>query len=104
MHLSTYEAHTEAMMTADECRDKIRFSLSDKSGSLRFESFEITGALYCQDIADELRRMIISRSLDEIDIAQIRRLRCPGSGQCMRAIADVVAELQQVFAHTASQP
>ena len=81
-------------MSADDCRDKVRYSLSDKSGTLRFEAFDIVDAPDCQDTADEMRRVLLGRPLAEIDVASLLGICCPANGQCMRAVADVIAEAQ----------
>ena len=84
-------------MTTDECRDKIRFSLSDKSGTLRFEAFDIVDAPDCQGLADAVRRTILGRPLSDIDVGKLPKVFCRGKGQCMLAIADIITEAQSFF-------
>ncbi len=86
--------------TAEECVDKIRFSLSDKTGVLRVEGFDIVNAPQCRDLTASLKRYLIGRPVAEIDIYHIRSLRCRGDGRCMRAIVDAIAEYHELFADT----
>jgi len=81
-----------------ECVDRIRFSLSDKTGVLRIEDFDIVDASQCTTFAEELKRYLIGRPVAEIDVDYIRSLRCQGNGQCMRTIVDAVAEYHELFA------
>ncbi len=81
----------------DECYDKIRFSLSDDSGELCFEYFEIIDAPECQEIAGKIRSYILGRPLRLIDANRIRSLECPGSGECMSTVAKVIEENQEIF-------
>ena len=87
-------------MTPDQCLDKVRFSLSDASGVLRFKSFDIIDAPECQEIAEELRSYLVGRPRSQVDVDYIRNLRCPGSGLCMVRIAEVVAEYREMWACT----
>lgn len=85
-------------MTTRDCIDKIRFSLSDKSGSLKFDDFDIDEA-DCRHIADELKKLLVNRPLAEIDAEEIRQMSCPGEGYCLQAVADVIAGCQRMFVH-----
>ena len=90
-------------MTADECRDRIRYSLSDVSGTLRIESFDIADAPDCQNIADEVRSVILGRPIANIDVAELLRIFCPGKRLCVCAIVDAIGEEQALFAGTREQ-
>ena len=87
-------------MTPDQCLDKVRFSLSDASGDLRFKSFDIIDAPECRQIAEGLRDYLVGRPLSEVDVDHIRHLSCPGSGLCMVRIAEVVAEYREMWGCT----
>ena len=87
-------------MHADECVDKVRFSLSDKTGVLRIDDFDIVDAPQCTTFAEKLKRYLIGRPVAEIDVDYIRSLGCSGDGQCMRTIVDVIAEYHELFADT----
>jgi len=84
-------------MSPDECADKVRFTLSDETGALRFKDFDIIDAPECKEIADTLRQYLLGRPVAEIDVGYIRTLECPGNGQCMHAIANVVAQNKAMF-------
>jgi len=81
-----------------ECVDRIRFSLSDKTGVLRVEDFEITKTPQCLDLAESLKASLVGRPVADIDIDYIRGLRCQGDGQCTRAIVEAIAEYHELFA------
>jgi len=85
-------------LNPDECVDKIRFALSDKTGVLRVVDFNIVDALQCSEFAEGLKRYLIGRPVVEIDVDYIRSLRCSGDGQCMRAIVDAIAQYHEMFA------
>jgi len=84
-------------MSAGECSDKIRFSLSDESGVLCFEAFAITDVPKCRDMEQELRAYLVGRPLSEVDIGYLRSLTCDGDGVCMRAVIRAIEEYQQLF-------
>ena len=79
------------------CVDNIRFGLSDQSGELRFESFDIVDPPECSEVIDKLREYLIGRSLAEIDITIIRGLECLDSDLCMERVAGMIEEYQEFF-------
>ena len=81
-----------------ECRDKVRYSLSDKSGVLRFEDFRIDGLTDCAAAESELRALLVGRPVAEIDVDEIHRISCPRGGACMRAIVKAISECKEMFA------
>ena len=87
-------------MTPDRCTDKVRFSLSDASGVLRFKSFGIIDAPECRQIAEALRDYLVDRPLSEVDVDHVRHLSCPGDGLCMNRIAELVVEYREMWACT----
>lgn len=80
------------------CGDRVRFSLSDKSGVLRFEAFDIVGSTDCARMAEEIRKQIMGVPLAEIDLDQLRGLSCSGGGECIRAVLNVIEETMETFA------
>jgi hypothetical protein len=87
-------------MPPKECYDKIRFSLSDESGALRFERFEIANAPECWKVEQKLRAHLVGRALAKVDLSYLRSLTCDGDGACMRAVVQVIEEHQQLFLRT----
>jgi hypothetical protein len=85
-------------MAGQDCRDKVRFSLSDKSGALRFERFDIVDQPECRRTLDDLRAILLGRPLLEIDLAEIKRISCPHGDHCMRAVSEIIEECQTMFA------
>jgi len=84
-------------MSPSECNDKIRFSLSDESGVLCFETFAIENAPGCRGVEEELRAYLVGRPLSKVDLGYLRSLTCAGDGVCMRAVIRAIEEHQQLF-------
>jgi hypothetical protein len=82
-----------------DCYDKVRLSLSDKTGELRFSYFDIVGVPECSSLAEELRTQLLGRKLADVDVALIQKMACPGDGQCLQTVADIIAEYQGQFLH-----
>ena len=70
-------------MLSEECHDRIRLSLSDETGVLCFESFEIVGVTQCKDMEQRLRAYLVGRPLRDVDLARLGALRCDGDGVCV---------------------
>ena len=84
-------------MSAEDCRDKLRFRLNDDSGILRFMEFEILNAPTCRDMEKTLREYLVGRALVEVDLDYLRKLTCTGSGECMQAVIREVQRYQCLF-------
>ena len=81
-----------------ECKDNVRFSLSDESGYLSFKSFDIINTPECGKLARGLREYLLGRPLNEIDIDFIRSRECPHEkGLCVKQITAVIAEHLEFF-------
>lgn len=80
------------MEPADDCRNKVRFALSDSTGTLRFTDFDIVDAPECRDTAEALRQYVLGRPLAELDSDYIRQMTCAGNGQCICDIAGVIED------------
>ena len=83
---------------AARIKDRIRFSLNDESGELRFTRFDIIDVMECRHVEAKLRSYLIHRSLSKVDVSEIRRLSSPGDAECMQAVLDTIAECQDLFA------
>ena len=81
----------------DDCEDKIKFSLSDRGGELRFTEFNIAGDSSCAVMEDRMREYVMARPLAEIDVEFIRSLDCSGGNRCGLAIAKVIEDHQSLF-------
>ncbi len=84
-------------MTADECYNRVHYTLSDESGQLRFKSFRIQGSAECRPLERELQDYLLGRPFSDLEPARIRHMTCPRGGLCARTIADIVAEQQSLF-------
>ena len=85
-------------MPYGDCRDKIRFALSDESGELRFTSFDIVDMPECQDLARALQEYLLDRPLAEVDLDYLVGLRCRANGECVQGMIRMVDEYQAMFA------
>lgn len=84
-------------MTEAECREKVRCSLSDKTGVLRFDNFEIVDAAECEETADKIADYLIGRALSEVKADRIREIGRDGHALCANVVAQLVIESQEVF-------
>jgi hypothetical protein len=88
----------ESSIGEKECRDNVRFSLSDETGVLKFKSFDIVNTPDCAKLAEELREYLLARPLREIDISLVRSMECPHErGHCIEAVAKVIEEHIEFF-------
>lgn len=78
-------------------RQRIRFSLSDESGRLRFTRFEIVDSHSCEDFAKSLRAYVLDRPLNEIDLDHVKSLSCAGHEDCVRETVEVIREYRALF-------
>jgi len=86
-------------MTESECRERIRCAMSDRTGVLRFEGFDIVDAPRCAETAEKIRSYLVGRALAEVDAARIRRIGTEPDDPCARVVARMVAESQAIFVH-----
>ena len=90
-------------MSPSECDDKIRFSLSDESGVLRFDAFAIVDAPECRDMEREFQAYLVGRPLSKVDLGYLRGLTCDGDGVCMRAVIRAIEEPRQLLLGTRNE-
>jgi hypothetical protein len=81
----------------ETCRNRLRFRLTDASGVLRFAEFEIVDAPDCKGLEATLRDYLLGRSLADVDLGFLRRLRCPNHCDCMQAVIREVRKHQALF-------
>lgn len=86
-------------MLSKDCRDRLRFRLSDASGVLRFVEFEILDHDECHDMETTLREYLVGRALADVDLDFLRGLTCAGNGACMDAVICEVQKCQHLFVH-----
>ena len=84
-------------MSSEHCHGNVRFRLSDGTGALRFESFDIVDAPLCQVTAASLRQYLLGRRLADVDPDYIAELTCPGDGACMQEIVDMLWDYKALF-------
>ncbi len=80
-----------------QCYDSIRFSLSDLSGQMRFESLDIADVPECQDAAARLSEYLVGRPLAQVDVQRIQSMECADDCTCLPEVARVVREQQRNF-------
>ena len=83
----------------DDCYDKVRFTLSDETGDLRFTAFEIINSPECASQVEEIRAKLLGQRLADINTAEILRISCLGNGQCIKTIVNIITEYQDRFLH-----
>ena len=81
----------------NDCYNKIRYTLSDESGELKFRTFEMPADHHCGVFVDKLKPYLLGRPLSEIETDVIETLSCGRDGECARTIAAVVREHQEIF-------
>jgi len=86
-----------ALMKPDDCANRVRFSLSDETGVLRFTSFDIVDIPAFCDVVETLQEYLVGRSLAEVDVEHLKNVSCAGDGECLRAVISLVEEYQQMF-------
>ena len=84
-------------MSPDDCRNKVRFALSDSTGTLRFTDFDIVDAPECRGTAEALKEYVLGRPLAELDSDYVRRLTCAGNGRCILDIASVIDDCRAIL-------
>ena len=92
-------------MTSQECRDRIRFTLSKETGIQRFKDFKLVEGPECGEMGEALREYLEGRPLAEVDLGYMRGLKCPymrslecqENGGCVLAVIDVIREYQDLF-------
>lgn len=86
-------------MDPQDCKDKVRFSISDSTGVLRLESFELVDMPMCQETAELIRTLILNKPLSEVDIDRLREIPCAHNRECVQVIAALLNEYKTAFAH-----
>jgi hypothetical protein len=82
---------------APTCRDVIRFRLSDDSGYLCFEAFEIVNSPECRQFEAALKEYLIGRPLATVDVRYLKSLKCNAECECVSAIIREVEKQQRMF-------
>lgn len=81
-----------------DCKDSVRFTLSDEAGFLKFKDFDIVNTPECAKLAEEIRKYLLTRPLREIDINVIRSMQCPNHrGLCIETVARAIEENLELF-------
>ena len=84
-------------MASQECRDRIRFTLSNETGVQRFKAFELVDDPECGEMGKLLREYLVGRPLAEVDFDYLRSLKCQRNGGCTLAVIEVVREYQDLL-------
>ena len=72
-----------------ECHDRIRFTLTDQEGPLRFKEFEIDDDSICMCIKSAIQSYLLNSPLGDIDIDAIYHALSERHSECAGAIADI---------------
>jgi len=87
-------------VTEQECWHRLRAALSDRTGMLRFENFDIVNAPDSAETAATLRHYLVGRPLAETDPAHIRKLGRATEPVCAQRVARLVQKSQRRFSDT----
>ena len=90
-------AYDQLQTATQSCRDRIRFRLSDDSGSLCFETFEIVNSPECYEFEAALREYLVGRPLATVDVSYLRSLNCTAECECVSAVVREVEVHQRMF-------
>jgi hypothetical protein len=89
---------TRSPMSGMDCKDNVRFTLSDDTGVLKFKTFDIVNTPACARLAKQLREYLLARPLREIDMQVVKAMRCPHhNGVCLDVVARVIEEHVEFF-------
>jgi hypothetical protein len=84
-------------MSQEDCYNRIRYSLSDASGVMRFTSFEIIDAPQCKNTNKLLREHLMSRPVADVDLDYLRGMTCELNGECIRTVIRIVEDYQRLL-------
>jgi len=87
-------------VTEQECWHRLRAALSDRTGMLRFENFDIVNAPDSAETAATLRHYLVGRALAEKNPAYIRKLGSVTEPVCARPVVQLVRKSQRRFSDT----
>ena len=85
----------------NECYDLIRFTLSDLSGHMQFESFDIADMPECRRVAARIQDYLLHCPLAEVDLGRIQSMAGDGGCPCVTQAVRIVREQQRLFCTTA---
>lgn len=88
---------SRGVMNTVECRNHVRYSLSDEDGLLRFRAFEVTDEPDCGDAVNRLREYLLGRPLKDVRVDELKRLDSGGTCACMGEVIQAVQECQEMF-------
>lgn len=83
--------------------DGVRFVLSDDSGTMRFERFDILNAPECSAFVTEAQAYLSGRALAEIDMDHVRQLCRGDCPECIAAVEGVLLQYRDLFGGSGSQ-
>ncbi len=91
-------------VTEQECRNGVRCAMSDRTGVLRFEGFDIVDAPECAETVYRIREYLVGRALAETDVDYIREIGLVEHPLCARVVAELVAQSQETFSRPKEHP
>lgn len=84
------------MIFQDECRHRVRFSLSDTSGELVFTDFKVINGDECA-AAQTLEKHLVGRALSRVDWSVIEDLGEHDTCTCASDVIAVLDDCQKQF-------
>lgn len=83
-------------MSENECKHRVRFSLSDSSGELVFTEFEVINGSDCT-AAHAVQDHLVGRTLSRVDWSLIEELGKQGTCTCADDVIAVLEDFQRQF-------
>ena len=78
--------------------------MSDRTGMLRFEDFDIVDAPECAETVYRIREYLVGRALAGTDVDYIRGMGLVENPLCARVVAELVAQSQETFSRAKKHP
>ena len=78
-------------------KDSVRFRMSDRNGSLVFETLRVEDRPLPEKVQRMIDSKILKRSLAEIDVAAVRQQATPDTRAIVLAIAETIEECQEML-------
>lgn len=79
------------------CYNRIRFTMDDADGHLRFRKLDLEGGPVCEGVLERLRKYLQGRPLREVDLAEVRRLTADCHSECGTELLRVIGDQKKLF-------
>lgn len=84
------------MMDSQQCQHRVRFSMSDESGTLRFTEFEVKDQEDCSTVR-ELTSYLLERPAFDIDWEHVARMSAQSPCTCAEDVLSVLGHCREIL-------